>query len=59
MLKKLKRFLARWGLYRMLPHEKAEIGLEPWGRQEARAEGQIRIKARIYRAATDQWEEIE
>ena len=50
---RLKRQL-RMGL---APHEKALLGTGSWGRQEAKAVGQANMTFRVYRAATDSWEE--
>ena len=46
------------------PHELAASGAGPWGRQagdpalNARARGSASLKARVYRAATDSWEDV-
>lgn len=42
----------------LAPHEKAQLGEAPWGRQDAQAKGRATITMRVYRAATDTWEEV-
>lgn len=59
--------LMRWfGLEILLhPHEKAQMGLVPWGRQAppgggemgAKAKGGIKMSYRVWRAATGKWED--
>ena len=45
-------------------HELAATGAVPWGRQpgdpalNVRARGRATLKARVYRAATNTWEEV-
>lgn len=39
----------------LAPHEAAERGLGEWGR--VRSKGKATISARVYRAATDTWED--
>lgn len=51
---KLKRRLG----FPIAPHDRAIIGEGSWGRTEAKAKGRATIKARVYRAATDTWEEV-
>ena len=67
----LRRTLVKLGIVKMLPHEKAALGLGTWGRQpdslssgnpfniEAKTEPQATIKMRVYRAETDTWEEVQ
>ena len=64
----LRRTLVKLGIVKMMPHEKAALGLGTWGRQpdskaglpniEAIAKPQATIKIRVYRAATNTWEEV-
>ena len=62
----LERILIKLGLYKMKPHEKAALGLGNWGRQPgsepvgalpAKARPGATMTTRVYRAATDTWEE--
>lgn len=39
------------------PEEKAAVGKGTWGRQEVKARPKGTISARVYRAATDEWED--
>lgn len=52
----LLRLKQRLG-FSLAPHEKAELGLGTWGRQEAKATPKASLKVRVWRAATQQWEE--
>jgi len=56
----LTKWLIKVGVVKAKPHEKAELGLGQWGRQpavEAKSKGKVSMSYRVYRAATDTWEE--
>ena len=45
----LRRLVLKIGITKAKPHEKAELGQAPWGRQEVKAEPKASISARIIR----------
>ncbi len=51
--------LKRWLRLALQPHEKALLGDGTWGRQEAKAKMEANMKIRVYRVATDTWEEVD
>lgn len=55
-MKLLRKLLVKLHLAHLQPHEKAELGQGLWGR--ATAKGKVSIKARVYRASTDTWEDV-
>ena len=44
-----RRLVAKTGMVKLKPHEKAELGISTWGRQTAKAEPKPAISARIIR----------
>jgi len=48
----------RWLGFELKPHEKALLGDGAWGRQAASAKVKATVGVRVYRAATDTWEEV-
>jgi len=45
----IRKLLVKARLAKAKPHEKAELGQAPWGRQEVKAEPKASISARIIR----------
>ncbi len=39
-------------------HEKAELGIGTWGRQDTKTKNKVTLKLRVYRAATNSWEDV-
>ena len=48
-MNKIRKLLIKSKLAKAKPHEKAELGQAPWGRQEVKAEPKASISARIIR----------
>lgn len=49
-MNRVRKLLIKFKLVKPLPHEKAELGIAPWGRQGAIAQMKATISMRVIRA---------